>query len=289
LSGLTDGSGNSIISYSYDSAGRLSGEIKGNATYSTYTYDAAGEIVSLVNYAPDDTVNSSFVYTYDDLGLCTTMTTVDGQWVYTYDAIGQLTHAVFTPNSTDPDGLTSQDLQYFYDSAGNRTKTISNGVVTTYLTNDRNEYTSATTISAGITTYQYDGNGNLISQTDGGSTIDFTYNVNNQLTGVQRSGSIMYKLQYDAFGDLYTVTRNGESTRYLTNPLAGNVIAQFSHSNLLAHYTYGLGLASQVNTTGVSTYYDFDELGSTVGMTNAAGSYVNKCEPTADRSSFSDS
>jgi len=58
--------------------------------------------LEVINYAPDGTTNSSFVYTYNDLDQCTTMTTVDGRWVYTYDAIGQLTQAVFTPNSATP-------------------------------------------------------------------------------------------------------------------------------------------------------------------------------------------
>ena len=45
--------------------------------------------------------------------------------------------------------------------------------------------------------------------------------------------------------------------------------------NLIAHYTYGLGLVSQVTSGGTSSYYDFDAIGSTVGITNSAGHYVN--------------
>ena len=49
-------------------------------------------------------VNSFDNYTYDALGNVLTDTNQDGKWVYTYDADGQLTQAVFTPNSSDPDG-----------------------------------------------------------------------------------------------------------------------------------------------------------------------------------------
>src|SRR5205823_6466902 len=123
------------------------------------------------------------IYTYNGLGLRTSMATVDGLWSYTYDAIGQLTRAVFTPNGSNPDSLSSQDLHYSYDAAGNRTQSVANGVVTTYSVNDRNEYISTVAIGSGTTTYQYDPNGNLISQTDGSSTIGYSYNLLNQLTG----------------------------------------------------------------------------------------------------------
>ena len=71
--------------------------------------------------------------------------------------------AVFTPNGSDPDHLTPQNLQYVYDAAGNRVSEKINGVTTTYaIVNNVNEYTSTTT--SGVTTYyQYDADGNLIA------------------------------------------------------------------------------------------------------------------------------
>jgi hypothetical protein len=40
----------------------------GNGTYTKYGYDLAGDLTSIVNYAPDNSVISSYVYEYDDLG-----------------------------------------------------------------------------------------------------------------------------------------------------------------------------------------------------------------------------
>jgi RHS repeat-associated protein len=273
LSGLSDGSG-AIVSYTYDSAGRLSQALKGNGTYTNYTYDAAGNIASVVNYASNGILNSSFVYTYDQRGLRSSLMTVDGQWVYTYDATGQLTHAVFTPNATNPDGLTAQDLQYFYDHAGNRTESIANGVVTTYTGNARNEYTTTTT--AGVTTAdQYDPNGNLISQATGGALTTYTFNVQNQLVGIQTPNRLNAAYQLNVFGVRSASTVNGQQTRLLIDPSSQNVVGQFSSTGaLLTHFTNALGLVSQVNPFGVGTYYDFDALGSTAGLTSATGSYV---------------
>src|SRR5262249_16450350 len=136
LSQLTDGSGNVIVTYTYDADGRLSKKVNGNGTYTTYQYDADGNVKDLINYAPDNSVNSRFDYTYNALGLETTETTLDGTWTYTYDADGQLIHAVFA--STIPN-VTSQDLAYSYDAMGNRITTVINGVTTAYTTNEMNE------------------------------------------------------------------------------------------------------------------------------------------------------
>ena len=44
---------------------------------------------------------------------------------------------------------------------------------------------------------------------------------------------------------------------------------------LTAEYTYGLGLVSQVSTAGGAYYYDFNNIGSTVDLTNSAAEVVN--------------
>jgi YD repeat-containing protein len=73
---------------------------------------------------------------------------------------------------------------------GNRTSTIINGVTTTYVTNDMNEYTNV-----GGVAYTYDADGNLLS--DGTNT--YTYNSLNELTSVTNaSGTTTYT--YNALG-----------------------------------------------------------------------------------------
>ena len=76
----------------------------GNGTYTTYDYDADGQILHLINFAPDGTILSRFDYTYDSRGRRTAMTTLEGTWHYTYDDLGQLT------GWTAPDGQLG-DLQ----------------------------------------------------------------------------------------------------------------------------------------------------------------------------------
>jgi YD repeat-containing protein len=181
LAGLQDAAGKPIVSYTYDSVGRLARKDLGNGTYSTLDYDLAGNVLHLVNHAPDGSVSSRFDYTYDVLGLTRTLTTLDGEWTYQYDAEGRLTHAVFASTNT---GVASQDLQYVYDAAGNRVQTVINGVTTQYSSNDLNQYTQV-----GSVAYRYDADGNLIAQTDAGGTTSYTYDELNHLTGVTSLGA----------------------------------------------------------------------------------------------------
>src|SRR5262249_43283266 len=145
--------------------------------FTTYDgYDAAGELLHLVNHSPDGSVLSRFDYTYDALGRRMTMTTLDGTWTYEYDAVGQLTHAVFT--SVNPT-VGNQDLRYEYDAVANRTRTVLNGSATDYTTNNLTQY-----VQAGGTSYAYDLDGNLTSATDASGTTTYTYDVLDRLTGV---------------------------------------------------------------------------------------------------------
>jgi RHS repeat-associated protein len=272
LAELKDGSGDLIVNYTYDAVSRLAQKDMGNGTRTVYSYDGAGEVLSIINDAPDHvTVNSFDDYTYDGAGNVITDTNQDGEWSYSYDADGQLIHAVFVPNSSDPDGLTAQDLAYAYDPAGNRTSVTANGVTTVYATNNMNEYTQV-----GSATYSYDRNGNLVSIDGGGQTSAYTYDDLNQLiSAATLSGTSTY--QFNPLGGLVGMTDNGKITRYMVDPTGlGNIVGEFDASaNLIAHYAYGIGLTSRVDPEGESQFYDFDASGSTVGVSNSVGAYVN--------------
>ncbi|MGO9917226.1 MAG: Ig-like domain repeat protein, partial [Isosphaeraceae bacterium] len=264
LSELADGSGNPIVTYTYDAAGRVSGKTNGNGTYTTYQYDADGNVLDLINYAPGGTVDSRFDYTYNSLGLETSEATLDGSWTYTYDVDGQLIHAVFA--STNPN-VPSQDLAYNYDAMGNRITTVINGVSTAYTTNNMNQYTSV-----GGVADTYDADGNLTS--DGTNT--YRYDSLNQLISVV-GPSGMTSYTYNALGQRVASTTNGQTTQYVIDPSGlGNVVSEYDGSgNLLAHYNYGFGLVSQVNTSENSYFYNFSAIGNTSELTNASGVVVN--------------
>ena len=130
LAGLTDGSGNLIVSYTYNVLGELMKETRETARTQLYL-QRRRQSPDLTNYAADGSVDSSFPYTYSALGQVTTGDH-DGTWTYSYDALGELTGAVFT--STNP-SIPSQNLSYAYNASGDRTQTIVNGATSTYTSN----------------------------------------------------------------------------------------------------------------------------------------------------------
>lgn len=270
LSELTDANGNLIVTYAYDAAGNLVRQDNGNGTYTTYTYDADGDVLSLINYAPGGSINSSFIYTYNDLGLETSETTLDGTWTYTYDAVGELTGAVFV--STNPNVVPDQNETYNYDAVGNRTSTVINGVTTIYTTNDMNEYTQV-----GDTTYTYNADGDMTSAMDATGTTMYMYNQNNQLVGLTTSDGDDSTYVYDALGYQVSSTQGGQQVNNLIDPAGlGNIVGQFNTADeTIADYTYGISLTSSTTSSGESEYYDYDGLGSVVGLTSASGTDLN--------------
>jgi RHS repeat-associated protein len=149
-------------------------------------------------------------------------------------------------------------------------------VTTTYVVNNVNEYTSSTT--AEVTTgFQYDADGNLIAKADDSITTTYTFNILNQLTGVNGPGLIA-NYSYDPLGNRASQEINGMTTSFQIDPAGlGNVVATFNASGgVTAHYAYGFGVVSQISAAGTAGYYDFNNIGSAVGITGANGSYVNK-------------
>src|SRR5262249_9123967 len=182
------------------------------------------------NRAPDGGINSRFDYTYDSLGRRTNMTTTDGTWTYEYDAVGQLTQAVF--DSTNP-AIPNQDLRYEYDGVGNRLRTIINGVTTTYVTNNLNQY-----VQVGDAAYDYDADGNLISITNTAGTFKLNYDDESRLLGAA-DATDTWTYEYDALGNRKTVTQNGQRTEYLLDPTGlGSVVGEYDGpGDLIARYT----------------------------------------------------
>ncbi len=265
---LRDATNALIDHYTYDAAGRLVREDKGNGTYTLYGYDAQGRQTSIFNHAPDDAVNSQFLYTYDAAGRRDTQTTIDGVWSYSYDLIDQLTRAVFVSSNL---AIPNQDLSYEYDALGNRVRTVLNGATTIYAANNMNQYATA-----GGTTFLYDTDGNLVQENGPAGLKQYTYDLLNRLTRAATPTGI-WQYEYDIFGNRAAVVENGVRTEYLIDPAGlGNVIGEYNGTgDRVTGYAHGLGLEGSATTVGWG-YYDFDVIGSTSGLSGSVGQYVDR-------------
>ena len=260
---LRDAASNVLAEYLYDSAGRLARVNKGNGTATTHTYDAVGRLILLANLDAEESVHTSFAYTYDERGLRRSATTQDGTWTYTYDATRQLVRATLA--STNP-SIANQDLRYFYDQVGNRVSTLINGVATDYVSNNLNQY-----LGIGGIPQSYDADGNLIS--DGLNT--YTYNTLNQLAQVSGLGGVTQH-EYDALGNRTATIVNGQRTEYLLD-LTGivHVLAEFDATGLAARNLHGLGLVNRV-AGGNTGWFDFDATGSVTAVRQNSGALLNR-------------
>jgi RHS repeat-associated protein len=259
---LTDGSGTLLIAYTYDNQNRPIRADHGNGTYTTYAYNKSGQLTSLINYAPDASINSKYIYTYDILGRVATMTTTEGTTTYHYDATGQLISAAL------PGGRT---ITYSYDAAGNRVSVTDSGTTTTYQTNPLNEYTSS-----GAATFTYDADGNLTSRADSTGVTHYSYDAENRLTEVSGpAGTWIY--EYDPFGYRTAVIENGVRTELLYDPSSqGTAVAEYAaDGSVISQFAEGIGIVASASG-GQTDYYDFDGIGSTAGVTDAAGNYVDQ-------------
>ena len=170
---------------------------------------------------------------------------------YGYDVISQLTS--FTRGKT-------VNKTYQFDLLGNRVKTVENGVVTNYTSNNVNAYTA---ISGGMSfTPSYDGNGNMLN--------DDKYQYNSKIVSVG-DRSVTYK--YDALGR--RIAKNNTLFYYV-----GDQMVEESTDGAVTSYLYGNNIdeALQMSRKDEAYYYHTNHLGSTMGLSNKEGKIVEKVE-----------
>lgn len=262
LEKITDGTGLAFVAYLYDAANRRIQKTLGNGTYTKYEYDAAGHVVSLVNYDPYYNMFSFFKYTYDAAGNCLSKETIEGKESYTYDTLGQLTGV------THPDGTTEQ---FIYDAMGNRQKVVGNGITTEYTVNELNQYTRI-----GTTDFVYDNNGNLVSKAADGQITSYIYNVENQLVEVDTPEDTI-EYTYNALG-LRNMRRDSQGTvNYLWDDMQVAIEENETHQTI-ASYVWGSFLDETISMTRSENtyYYTQDALQSVADLMDTSGKVVER-------------
>ena len=255
LASVTDANGGVTI-YTYDLVGNLASYAYPNGVEHRYTYNALNRLTDLALVRGGTTI-ASYAYTLGATGNRQSVTELSGRRAaYGYDALYRLTSETVTG---DPAGVNGT-VGYDYDPVGNRlerTSTLAPVPAQTfsYDANDR----------IGIETY--DDNGNTQVTTEG---RHFGYDTDNRL--VSADGGVSFV--YDGDGNRVARTAGGVTTGFLVDTLNptgySQVLEEIEGGAVVRRYTYGLDLASQEQSSGVS-FYGYDGHGSVRVLTDPVG------------------
>lgn len=271
VSGIFDGSGNSIAAYTYDVAGNRLGRVLANSILTSYAYDQLNRLgVQSEGYGLTFGPGNPWVdstYTYDSVGRITNVaygaTGSDGNRTYGYDLKDQLNSIQIADGQ--PPGLTSL---LTYDLAGNRTSTqLDSSVATNYSSNSLNQYTAVGTV-----TPQYDQQHNLTSYN--GSI--FTYDWSRHLFSATNGPSDV-ESRYDGLGRCVTRTVNGTVT-YITYDGWRPILETSSAGIQTAARIYGVGVDELIegfaSASSTGYYYKQDNVGNVTALTASSGAAI---------------
>jgi RHS repeat-associated protein len=301
----SDGTG---IEFVRDSAGRIT-SISDGVQSVTYTYDANGDLVSVLDRAGEKT---NFVYSnhyleeiIDARGIRVAKNIYDeqGRLVSSIDADGneiKFEHDLDAKREVVTNRLGYSTI-YEYDDFGNVISVTDALGRTTYKTYDGNHNLSSETDAIGNTTYySYSADGNLLSMTNRCGVVKVcSYNSDGSLTSINYDGSTIMELTYNRFGNIEgsrDKTGNLASFEYYSNGNLksitdsigmlyscvydgdGRVVSMTSADGMVVSYTYDSNgqIATKTITTGsysLTTSYTYDMYGNLIKLSEPDGSF----------------
>jgi YD repeat-containing protein len=274
------------ITYQYDLAGRRTSMTVAGQPAVAYAWDNANRLTGITQSTLPAATSVGF--SYDNADRRTSLTLPNGIVLsYAYDGDSRIL-AMSWMNGANQVG----DLEYSYDADGHvieKTGSLaSTGIPSAVSGNSFNAANEMTAFNG--TPLTYDLNGNLLN--DGTNT--YTWDARNHLATLTGSGVIPTSASfvYDGLGRRLEKTINQQSTAFLYdgwNPvqeLTPSGLGQFAPT---ATMLTGLGIDEFFQRTDVNGSQSFvsDALGSTLALTNAAGSVRSRRVIPTNRSATS--
>jgi RHS repeat-associated protein len=316
VTAVTEGA--AVLQRTYHANGQVATYTNANNETISYDYDKNGNLISLTYPAIGTLPAATVTYTYDNRDRLSTVTDWAARTTtYTWDAANRLTQ-VLRPNGTKrvlrydaagqllsieertTAGPPAAVRSFQYDSAGRLAKRVSfpqgaawSEPAWTGAYDDDNRLTTLAGASL-----SYDADGNLFGSrlpdgpwgaagSSSGASGAFTWNARNQLTRVVRSDNSSQQLDYtyDAEGNLRTSSDSatGTTTRWVTDPNGGAVtltLAKVAPNGDVTRYIYGVGLVYEVRQDGSARYYHYDQIGSTVALSDGTGAITGQADYT---------
>lgn len=257
--------------FGYDLAGREIAKYLANFARASTTYDAANRVSRLANVRSDGTTICSFSYKYDNsINRIAVAEEGTDRVTWTYDNTYQLTRE-------HRSGVHAYDTTYVYDSVGNRLVTVDGSSRVTSIYNAGNQL-AYSIIAPGRTTFSFDANGNQILELapDGGRTTN-VWGYENRLSIIVSPNIGRVTNLYDPDGRRVRKEEAGATTRFLWDNENVLIEADDSHETT-AEYTYApLELYGNLVSMRreVTSFYNFDAIGSTSKLTDLSGAITD--------------
>jgi RHS repeat-associated protein len=281
--------------YTYNNLDQVTQKTNGNGTFTTYWYDALGDMGEVHEYKSDGVTQLNWAhFMFSGAGRLTGRTDSTGAWTaFGYDGAGQLT--VEDKASAGGTAVAGSpvpplyEIEYAYDHNGNRTSRTyfpnagTSGITDTYTIDPNTDrLTSVSYGAGGNRSYTYDNDGNLTQVDENGVPYQsMTYDYEDRMLSLNPYNSALttsaFNYQYNVLGQ-----RTSAQDRYGSVPLVYS--SPDPGASLLwdsrALYTPGVGefRANQSNA-GVNYYYGLDGQGSVTtvsdGNQNTAGAVMD--------------
>lgn len=244
----------------YDAGGRLTSVTYPGGVTVTYGYDSRDRLTS----AGDSLTGTTLTFTYDDANRLTGIIRPNGvNTIYDYDAAGRLTRI--------QEGAII-DLRFTLD-ANARITEIDYAAApldpTTLVTNENTSFTYDHASQVSSAGHTYDARGRQTAKP--GAT--YTWDAASRLVAINAVTN-----DYNALGDIVTRTEAGATTRFYYNAALGlrPVVAERNETTMqferLHVWSPGGALLYIINLPGPTVSFPhFDQVGSTLALTNAAG------------------
>ena len=240
-----------LASYEYNSDGSIRSLTAGEDILTEYRYDENRNLSGLrigVGVGEDYDLLAENTYTYDANGNMLTKETVSGLTEYTYNEQNELVKIQY-PDLTE---------ELYYDKAGNRSRSIRNGMETIYEYDSCNRLMSIRDEKGELLSeYSYDRQGNLLRD----DRAEYTFDDRNRVVKAETFDGNVQINRYNAEGLRDEMEENGRLSRFVFD--GGRVVTEETEEDTI-HYITGNNRLIASDSEKAKTYYHYacDELGS---------------------------